>query len=461
MFRMHTLWHLSRLVRNGCACLFVLAIASSLKNTAWHKYESSPDQRRTFDIAGIAETSLPMKTMHVCSKTLHLVPQILRDRGFATSDAWTNITGWGLILGGYQRCGNHALDDGMTCGLNALLFKHARELPNHSVYHSCLGCRESICSKRKMCILAKWHGFEGIASPTCYIAPAEHDALLRDLDTSALWVMKRDERHNGNGVKIVNASHIQKLATLAPFDIVQKYVPLERRPLRVYVSITSSYPFRAHVYCHVHHLVLQPSEATVFDICQRADSIAPLDEAGIILDSTALASINTAILKSVELIVLASIPSISSNLFNRALQQRRSRCYTFWSLDLALTADGRALAYEVNEFPSLESVVPAQRFIITQAHAELFNVLGLRGEGEGAGMSRQSMACLESFIALRVDSIDANAMQTLVILELELAAARVWHLLVEEDPLLPENPAGSMPWAQREYREHRRAQCRL
>jgi hypothetical protein len=71
------------------------------------------------------------------------------------------------------------------------------------------------------------------------------------------------------------------------------------------------------------------------------------------------------------------------------------------------------------------------------------------------------MACLESFIALRVDSIDANAMQTLVILELELAAARVWHLLVEEDPLLPENPAGSMPWAQREYREHRRAQCRL
>jgi hypothetical protein len=206
---------------------------------------------------------------------------------------------------------------------------------------------------------------------------------------------------------------------------------------------------------------LQPSEATVFDICQRADSIAPLDEAGIILDSTALASINTAILKSVELIVLASIPSISSNLFNRALQQRRSRCYTFWSLDLALTADGRALAYEVNEFPSLESVVPAQRFIITQAHAELFNVLGLRGEGEGAGMSRQSMACLESFIALRVDSIDANAMQTLVILELELAAARVWHLLVEEDPLLPENPAGSMPWAQREYREHRRAQCRL
>ena len=445
----------------GCACLFILAIAASYNSINWLGKYGSHEQTSTLNIAEFFETSLPVKTMHVCAKALRLVPQILRDRNFATVDAWTNITGWGVILGGYQRCGNHALDDGMTCGLNALLFKHAHDLPQHSMYHSCLGCRESICSKRKMCILAKWHGFEGIASPKCYVAPAEHDALLRDLNTSALWVMKRDERHNGNGVRIVNASYIQELATLAPFDIVHKYVPLDRRPIRVYVSVTSSYPFRAHVYCHAHHLVLQPSEATVFDMCQRSESMAPLDEDGIVLDTDALANINTAILKSIELIVLASIPSISSNAFNRALQQRRSRCFTFWSLDLALTADNRALAYEVNEFPYLESFVPAQRFIIKQAHAELFDMLGLHGGEREAGMSRQSMACLESFTLLHTDSIDANTVHMLVILERELATARVWHLLVEEDPLLPESPPGSMPWAQREYRAHRRAQCRL
>ena len=57
--------------------------------------------------------------------------------------------------------------------------------------------------------------------------------------------------------------------------------------------------------------------------------------------------------------------------------------------------------------------------------------------------------------------MNADTVHMLVILELELAAARVWHLLVEEDPLLPESPTGSMPWAQREYLAHRRAQCRL
>jgi hypothetical protein len=39
--------------------------------------------------------------------------------------------------------------------------------------------------------------------------------------------------------------------------------------------------------------------------------------------------------------------------------------------------------------------------------------------------------------------------------------AELLFLLVEEDPLLPESAAGLMPWAQREYRAHRRAQCRV
>jgi hypothetical protein len=401
-----------------------------------------------------------MKTLHVCGQHLEMVPKLLRDRGFQPVNASVNIDGWGVMFGGHIHCGAYPMDEAMTSGLNAQMLKHANRLPQHSVYHSCLGCRESICSKRTLCVLAKWHGFEGVATPECYVLPTEH-AAFASLEPASKWVLKADGKHRGEGVSYVNATSISQLPTLASFDMVQKlyFVPPNTLPIRVYVALTSSYPFRAHVYCHAHHLIQHSNDTTVFDVCHHARSKMALGDAIVVLNSHAYANVSSAILASVESIARASITSVSTHVFNRALQQRQSRCFTFWAVDLALTVDGRALAYEVNEFPYLDSSGAAQRFVVKQSHLELFDMLGLSGGEADGGLAHASAACLRSFCTLHCGSINNDATRMLVLFEHELATAKIWTLLVEEDPLLPEIPKGSLPWAQREYLAHRRSHC--
>jgi hypothetical protein len=446
-----------------CICIVVIAITPARK-----VYVSGAQSVRlsTYSSINMTDWFPKAQTMHVCGPHLTMVPDILRHRGYQPINASENIAGWGVILGGHIHCGAHPLDEAMTSGLNALLLKHAGVLPKHSVYHSCLGCRESICHKRNLCILAKWHGFEGRATPECYILPTEHGALEASFKLGAKWVHKEDGKHRGEGVTLLNATSMQQLPTAASLTVAQKFIDSDRPPIRVYVSVTSSYPFRAHVYCHTHRLYPDLSETSVFGLCQRhwfhhVENTLTLDNAPIVLDTDILANISLAVITSVKSIVIASISSISSHAFNRVLQRRESRCFTFWAFDLALTSSGEALAYEVNEFPYIDPTVPAPRFYVKQSHVELFDMLGLYGGDLRAGLAPASVECLQAFCELHLCSRQnsSDITRTLVLLEHELATARVWSLLVEEDPLLPESPKGSMAWAQREYLAHRRATC--
>ena len=237
------------------------------------------------DGGGVTLKNTTRSKVHWCFWRPHMFTpmNILRDEFGYTEEVDPKAgDNWDLIFGGYPHCGDKRFDWKMETGLNKFLSEEQGwdKLQPHQVWFPCMGCKDSYCNKRDLCLLMK-----EIDPNYCFSLPDDHDRLLKNMRQSQeeaeglskpkqqFWVLKEDgpdkHLHVGNGVSFIKSERElpNKQDQSSGSYLVQPLVnhkmgvgiyQRRRHELRMYVCVTSTTPLRAYTYC-------------VGEVCQCSD----------------------------------------------------------------------------------------------------------------------------------------------------------------------------------------------
>ena len=321
---------------------------------------------------------------------------------------------WDLIFGGYTNCGDKKFDWKMETGLNKFLGEQGWDkLQPHQVWFPCMGCKESYCNKRDLCLLMK-----EIDPNYCFSLPDDRDRLLENMRVAEgqslkpqLWVLKEDypdkHLHMGSGVRFIQSEMElpNKQDQSSGAFLVQPLVNHKmgsdtwkrRHELKMYVCVTSTTPLRAYTYTVTGTFAqAQIDDANPVDPCSiDTHGILVRRELGCQINSTFSSYYSfddfskyveitesekqnflTATNRLIGKVLLQAQPKIQNHTVNKGIATSGAACFSFLRVDFAMTEAIEPYIYEINEFP-FANEKGHQGDVQRKAYRELFQMIGL------------------------------------------------------------------------------------
>ena len=325
---------------------------------------------------------------------------------------------WDLIFGGYPNCGNKKFDWKMETGLNKYLNEKGWDkIQPHQIWFPCMGCKNSYCNKKELCLLMK-----EIDPSYCFSLPEDRDHLLESMRQRShssqqkqqqLWVLKEDgpdkHMHVGTGINFFKSeselpsdedqnSGAYLVQPLVNHRMGEGIYQRRRHELRIYISVTSTSPLRVYT-----------NSITGYFANAQIDDADPLDQCSAVIGRSHLKKTchtnatfyehrsfdqfaeNVGITHSekqlfiertnelIGKVILQAQSTIQNHTINKGIAMNGAACFSFLRVDFAMTDQITPYIYEINEFPFANERGHLGS-VQEKAYRDLFLMMGLDRE---------------------------------------------------------------------------------
>ncbi len=356
--------------------------------------------------------------VHWCHWRPHMwtPKKILRDQFGYTEEVDVKAgDDWDLIFGGYPHCGDKRWDWHMETGLNKYLGEKGWDkLQPHQVWFPCMGCKNSYCNKKELCLLMK-----EIDPSYCFSLPEDRDLLLEgmrqrhSMQQEQLWVLKEDfpdkHKHVGTGINFIKSetelpsnedqnSGGYLVQPLVNHKMGEGIYQRRRHELKMYISVTSTSPLRVYTY-----------SITGYFANAQIDDADPLDQCSAVIDRNHMKKSchtnatfyehrsfdqfaeNVGITHSekqifiertnelIGKVIVQAQPTVQNNVVNKGIAMSGAACFSFLRVDFAMTDSIVPYIYEINEFP-FANAKGHLGWVQQKAYRDLFIMMGLDHE---------------------------------------------------------------------------------
>ena len=322
---------------------------------------------------------------------------------------------WDLIFGGYPNCGSKKFDFKMETGLNKFLNDRGWDtLQPHQIWFPCMGCKNSYCNKKELCLLMK-----EIDPSYCFSLPEDRNRLLEGMrqrhssQQQQLWVLKEDSPdkhiHVGTGINFIKSetelpsnedqnSGTYLVQPLVNHKMGEGIYQRRRHELRMYISVTSTSPLRVYT-----------NSITGYFANAQIDDADPLDQCSAVIGRSHLMKSchtnatfyehrsfdkfaeNVGITHSekrifiertnelIGKVISQAQSTIQNHIVNKGITKSGASCFSFLRVDFAMTDAITPYIYEINEFP-FANEKGYLGSVQEKAYRDLFLMMGLDRE---------------------------------------------------------------------------------